>query len=94
MLQAFKVKILMLGEDESPQAVRVELSSEADLFFHYVHDLDEHGFAVRRQEAGRGAVCVGGSSRSEREQYWRARLSLRTFAGAAVLGGWVGGACR
>jgi hypothetical protein len=44
--QVFKVKILMLGDDENPQAVRVELTSEADLFFHYMHELDEHGFAV------------------------------------------------
>jgi hypothetical protein len=48
LLQGFKVKILLLGEDESPQAVRVELSSEADLFFHYAHDIDETGFAVSK----------------------------------------------
>lgn len=41
------MKILVLGEDESPQGIRVELSSEADLFFHYAHDIDEAGFAVR-----------------------------------------------
>lgn len=40
------MKVLLLGEDENPQSVRVELSSEADLFFLYVHELDEQGFAV------------------------------------------------
>lgn len=40
------MKILVLGEEEDPQAVRLELASEADLFFHYVHDMDENGFGV------------------------------------------------
>jgi len=43
-LEAIKVKILMLGDDTSPHSVRIELSSENDLFFHYMHVLDESGF--------------------------------------------------
>ena len=43
-LEAVKVKILLLGPEESPSAVRVELTSENDLFFHYSHTLDEAGF--------------------------------------------------
>lgn len=43
-LESIKVKILILGNDESPSSVRVEFSSEADLFFHYMHIIDESGF--------------------------------------------------
>lgn len=43
-LEAMKVKILVLGHDEAPQVVRVELSSESDLFFHYTHIVDEQEF--------------------------------------------------
>ncbi|RYH24225.1 hypothetical protein EON65_17020 [archaeon] len=35
----------MLGPEDSPTAVRMEVSSEADLFFHYTHIVDEKGFA-------------------------------------------------
>uniref|UniRef100_A0A7S1UA25 HP domain-containing protein n=1 Tax=Phaeomonas parva TaxID=124430 RepID=A0A7S1UA25_9STRA len=34
-LEAIKVKILLQGDDARPSAVRIELSSEADLFYHY-----------------------------------------------------------
>uniref|UniRef100_A0A6T8AJC6 Spindle assembly abnormal protein 6 N-terminal domain-containing protein n=1 Tax=Prymnesium polylepis TaxID=72548 RepID=A0A6T8AJC6_9EUKA len=50
-LEAVKVKILLLGPEEAPSAVRVELTSENDLFFHYSHTLDEAGFrAVQEQQ--------------------------------------------
>ena len=48
-LEAVKVKLLMLGEESAPSGIRVELTSENDLFFNYVHTLDEAGFRqVRR----------------------------------------------
>lgn len=43
-LEAIKVKILIHGEDSNPTSVRVELSSESNLFFYYYHELDEAGF--------------------------------------------------
>jgi len=43
-LESIKVKILILGEDTNPQHIKVELTSENDLFFHYVHSKDETGF--------------------------------------------------
>jgi hypothetical protein len=43
-LELIKVKILLLGSEDSPTAVRLEVSSEADLFFHYTHVTDEKGF--------------------------------------------------
>jgi hypothetical protein len=49
-LEAIKVKLLVLGEDANPRHVKVELTSENDLFFHYIHSLDEAGFR-RMQEA-------------------------------------------
>merc|ERR1719359_1910785 len=43
-LEAIRCKILALGEETSPQHARIELTSENDLFFHYTHSVDEHGF--------------------------------------------------
>jgi hypothetical protein len=43
-LEAVKVKLLLLGDDGAPSGVRVELTSENDLFFNYAHVLDEPGF--------------------------------------------------
>jgi len=34
-LESIKTKILIQGEIESPESVKIELTSEADLFFHY-----------------------------------------------------------
>jgi len=43
-LEAIKVKILLLGDEHTPNSVRVELTSENDLFFNYTHSLDAQGF--------------------------------------------------
>lgn len=40
--------IYQQGDDAAPQCVKVELSSEADLFFHYAHSTDEATFQVMR----------------------------------------------
>jgi hypothetical protein len=40
-MEAIKVKMLMLGPEESPSSIRIEFSSEADLFFHYLHEMDD-----------------------------------------------------
>lgn len=45
-----KVKMLAQGSREEPTSVRVELSSETDLFFHYVHTIDEDAFALVQSE--------------------------------------------
>ena len=49
-LEAIKTKVLVLGEDSSPRHIKVELTSENDLFFHYIHSMDETGFR-RMQES-------------------------------------------
>mmetsp|Transcript_27406 Transcript_27406/g.66083 ORF Transcript_27406/g.66083 Transcript_27406/m.66083 type:complete len:241 (+) Transcript_27406:35-757(+) len=48
-LEAIQCKILVLGDESNPQHVRIELTSENDLFFHYTHSLDESSFR-RMQE--------------------------------------------
>ena len=44
-LEAIKAKVLVLGDEHTLQSLRVELSSEQDLFFHYMHVIDAQGFA-------------------------------------------------
>lgn len=43
-LEAVKVKLLLLGAEGKPSAVRMELTSENDLFFNFAHTLDETAF--------------------------------------------------
>jgi len=44
-LQMIRFKILTGGEYSKDAVVRLECSSEADLFFHYYHTIDQRGFA-------------------------------------------------
>lgn len=48
-LEAVKVKVLVLGDDTQLYDCRVELSSEADLFFHYVHSCDRDNYPSLQQ---------------------------------------------
>jgi hypothetical protein len=48
-LEAVRCKILALGDEQSPQHCRIELTSENDLFFHYTHSVDEHGFRAMQE---------------------------------------------
>lgn len=43
-LELIKVKLLLLGTDDAPAVVRLEMSSESDLFFHYMHIVDDREF--------------------------------------------------
>ena len=47
-LEAVQVKVLALGEP--PNAVRIELTSESDLFFNYTSTIDERTFRAMRDE--------------------------------------------
>ncbi|CAE7777562.1 unnamed protein product [Symbiodinium sp. CCMP2456] len=49
-LEAIRCKILALGEELSPQHCRIELTSENDLFFHFVHSVDEHSFREMQEQ--------------------------------------------
>ncbi len=45
-MEAIKVKILILGEDNDIKALKIELSTETDLFFFYTHVCDLDQFQV------------------------------------------------
>lgn len=49
-MEAIKVKMLMLGPDEAPASIRLEFSSEADLFFHYLHEMDDDSFRFVQEQ--------------------------------------------
>jgi hypothetical protein len=42
--------MLLLGSDDHPSSIRLELSSESDLFFHYNHMIDEHDFQIIQEQ--------------------------------------------
>lgn len=48
-LEAIKIKVLILGDDNNPQHIKLELSSENDLFFHYLHAVDDSAFRVMQE---------------------------------------------
>ena len=43
-LEAIKVKVLAIGPKDAFTGLRVELTSESNLFFHYAHELDHAGY--------------------------------------------------
>lgn len=49
-LEAIRAKVLVLGDDDVPVNVRIELSSENDLFFHFTHEVDAEGFRAIQNE--------------------------------------------
>ena len=50
-MEGIKVKILTLGDEFALQQIRVELSSENDLFFHFTHALEEASYvSVQAQQ--------------------------------------------
>jgi hypothetical protein len=44
--EAIRCKILLGGDENSPSQIRIELSCENDLFFHFTSDVDEETFKV------------------------------------------------
>jgi hypothetical protein len=49
-LEAITCRVCVQGDTANPTAVRLELSSEQDLFFHFQHTLDERAFRQVREE--------------------------------------------
>ena len=43
-LEAVRVKVLVHSSEGRASNVRIELTSENDLFFHYTHNMDEDTF--------------------------------------------------
>ncbi|KAA6423199.1 MAG: hypothetical protein FRX49_07186 [Trebouxia sp. A1-2] len=50
-VEAIRVRILVRGSPPELEAVRVELTSESDLFFHYTHTIGPAAFRQHMQEA-------------------------------------------
>lgn len=57
-LEAVKTKVLYLGHESSPQHIKMELTSENDLFFHYIHSVEEGSFR-RLQESQKLMIDFG-----------------------------------
>lgn len=49
-LEAIRCKVAVAGDAAAPTAVKLELSSETDLFFHYTHVADDRSFRGIREE--------------------------------------------
>jgi len=49
-LESIKSRILIQGDAQKPQIVKIEFTSESDLFFHYTSIVDEMGFQKLREE--------------------------------------------
>lgn len=45
-----KVRVLVLGENKNLSQIRIELSSENDLFFHFIHSLDAVSYQKIKEE--------------------------------------------
>ncbi|SBO21582.1 hypothetical protein, conserved in Apicomplexan species [Plasmodium knowlesi strain H] len=43
-LEVITVKLLTLGEESKPKRIKIELTCEADLFFHFTQTVDERSF--------------------------------------------------
>jgi hypothetical protein len=48
-LEAIRVKILVQGQPDM-ESLKVELTTESDLFFHYTHVANEESFRVMQDE--------------------------------------------
>ena len=49
-LEAIKVRILAIGPEGAYSGLRVELTSESNLFFHYAHELDATKYASLQEQ--------------------------------------------
>jgi hypothetical protein len=48
-LEAIRVKVLLLGDDANPHHIKVELTSENDFFYHYIHAVDESAYRIMQE---------------------------------------------
>jgi len=49
-IENIRVKVLLLGEEDSPQEFKIQLTSDTDLFFNYMHITDEHHYRELQEE--------------------------------------------
>ena len=50
VLEGLKMKLVVNGDDNSPSTVRLEVSSEAELFFHYTCVINAQGYLQLRED--------------------------------------------
>eukprot|EP01038_Epipyxis_sp_PR26KG_P010875 gene10875-14594_t len=50
VIEIIHVKILVLGPDDAPTSIRIELSSEADLFFYFHHNIQVDDFSAIQEK--------------------------------------------
>lgn len=50
VLESIKVKMLVQGSEEAPACMRLELTSEADLFFSYIHEINDEAYRVLQDD--------------------------------------------
>lgn len=50
VMEGLKMKIVVLGDDNSPSCIRLEVSSEAELFFHYTCVVNAQGYLQLRED--------------------------------------------
>lgn len=46
VLESISVKLLLMGPENAPISIRLEMTSEADLFFSFVHEINEAAFST------------------------------------------------
>ena len=60
--EELKCKVLLGGEDNNPTQIRIELSCENDLFFHFTSNIDEETFKVMQEKQKLSVNFLGFSS--------------------------------
>ena len=50
VLESIRVKMLVQGSEEAPTSMRLELTSEADLFFSYNHEINDEAYRVLQDD--------------------------------------------
>eukprot|EP00735_Rhodelphis_limneticus_P006346 TRINITY_DN18742_c0_g1::TRINITY_DN18742_c0_g1_i1::g.15231::m.15231 TRINITY_DN18742_c0_g1::TRINITY_DN18742_c0_g1_i1::g.15231 ORF type:complete len:254 (-),score=18.89,McrBC/PF10117.4/0.012,MCM_N/PF14551.1/0.73 TRINITY_DN18742_c0_g1_i1:528-1289(-) len=49
-LEAIRAKVLVLGDEHNPSNVRLELTSEANLFLHFIHNMTQDSFRSMQEQ--------------------------------------------
>ena len=50
VLESIKVKMTVKGPEEAPTSMRLEMTSEADLFFSYMHEINDEAYRVLQDD--------------------------------------------
>eukprot|EP00668_Euglena_longa_P001071 GGOE01001279.1.p1 GENE.GGOE01001279.1~~GGOE01001279.1.p1 ORF type:complete len:234 (+),score=51.81 GGOE01001279.1:96-797(+) len=91
-VEGIKVKVLCLGEDSNLLSLRIELSSESDLFFHFCCNINHIGFRQLQEEQklmcefkGFATILLRMLNRCIKEPQMFLAILILTSDGSAVL---------